>query len=212
MGLALAGLAWMAMAWATQRLQAARCPADAFFWASSQIATALQIVPLFFPALGVGFLAANGIVASIPKGAEFFSQSRNDRGMQPQLIKFCLLLLAVAAPVSLGAGLSQFCLQPESIVYRPYPWAGFQHYGWRDLATVTAACRYRRGRYAGWRKQFILGMWDGTDLDLMIWPAAAVSAYPEIARALRGQAFRFDSSGVEPRCPPPYLGMLTQRP
>ncbi len=63
---------------AMPRLQAARCPPDAFFWASSQIAAALQVAPLFFPALGVGFMAANGIVASLPKGAEFFNQSRND--------------------------------------------------------------------------------------------------------------------------------------
>jgi hypothetical protein len=37
-GLTLTGIAWIAMAWVMQRLQAARCPENAFFWGSSQIA------------------------------------------------------------------------------------------------------------------------------------------------------------------------------
>jgi hypothetical protein len=76
----------------------------------------------------------------------------------------------------------------------------------------NTACRYSRGRNAGWRKQFILGMKDGATFDLMTWPAAAVRAYPEIAQALRGGDFSFDESGVALRCPQPYMGMLSHRP
>jgi len=216
LGLALAGIAWIALAWLTQRFQAARCPESTFFWASGQIATALQVVPLLFPSLGVGFLAANWIVASIPGGGQFFNQSRetgvNFGGVQRQLIKFCLIMLAVTLPISVSASLCQFCLQPQAIAYQPYPWTGFRHYPWQDVVAVTATCRYRRGRYAGWHQQFILGMRDGAALELMTWPTAAIRAYPAIALALHGQQFSFDSSGVDRGCPPTYLGMLTHRP
>ena len=40
LGLALAGIAWTAMAWLTLQIQAMRCPVDTFFWASNQVATA----------------------------------------------------------------------------------------------------------------------------------------------------------------------------
>ena len=55
LGLALAGIAWIAMALLMQQFQAARCPQDTFFWASNQVPTALQIVPLFFRLLASGF-------------------------------------------------------------------------------------------------------------------------------------------------------------
>src|SRR5262249_55282949 len=55
------GIVWLAMAWAMQRFQALRCPDETFYSASNQLATALQVVPLFFPALGVGFLLASRV-------------------------------------------------------------------------------------------------------------------------------------------------------
>ena len=216
LGLALAGVAWIAMAWTMQQFQAARCPQDTFFWASNQVPTALQIVPLFFPALGVGFLTANWLIAAIPGGRDFFNQPRKpgpDRGgEQRQLIKFSLMLLLVTLPISVSASLCQFCLQPHAIAYQPYPWTGFRQYTWEDVSAVTATCRYSRGRFTGWRKQFILEMRDGPVLDLMAWPTAAIRASPSIAQALHGHEFRFDVAGVAPGCPEPYLGMLSHRP
>jgi hypothetical protein len=50
-------------------------PKDTFFWASNKVPTALQIAPLLFPALGVGFLTANWFIAAIPGGRDFFNQS-----------------------------------------------------------------------------------------------------------------------------------------
>jgi hypothetical protein len=218
LGLTLAGLAWIAMAWLMQRFQATRCPDDTFLWASSQIATALQFVPLFFPSLAMSFLAANWVVASIPGAPQFFDRfaagktDANYGRAQRPLIKFCLMLSALALPVSVGAGLCQFCLQPDAIVYQPDPWTGFRHYVWQDVAAVTTTCHYHGGRSAGWNRQFILTMRDGAAMDVMTWPAAAQRAYPALARALHGQAFSFDSSGVERGCPRRYLSMLTQRP
>ncbi len=212
LGLALAGVAWIAMALLTLQLQAARCPQDTFFWASNQVPTALQIVPLLFPALGVGFLAANWLTASFPGGRDFFNQSARPSGEQRQLIKFCLLLLLVTMPISLSASLCQFCLQPHAIAYQPYPWTGFRQYTWEDVSAVTTTCRYSRGRYSGWCKQLVVEMHDGAALDLMTWPTAAVRAYPSIAQALQGQDFAFNASGVAPGCPEPYLGLLAHRP
>jgi hypothetical protein len=173
-------------------------------------------VPLFFPALGVGFLTANWLVAAIPGGRDFFNQPRKpgpDRvGKQRQLIKFSLMLLLVTLPISVSASLCQFCLQPHAIAYQPYPWTGFRQYTWEDVSAVAATCRYSRGRFTGWRKQFILEMHDGPVLDLMAWPTAAIRASPSIAQALHGHEFRFDVAGVAPGCPEPHLGMLSHRP
>ena len=215
LGLALAGIAWTAMAWLTLQFQAMRCPVGTFFWASNQVPTAVQIVPLFIPAIGIGFLAANWIVGAIPGGRAFFNPTRKpgaDDAERRMLIKFSLGSLLLILPISLSASLCQFCLQPRAITYQSYPWTGFREYAWQDVSTVTTACRYSRGRHAGWRKQFILGMNDGAALDLMTWPAAAARAYPEMAKGLHGGDFSFDASGVAPKCPQPYLRMLTQRP
>ena len=203
------------MAWLTLQFQAMRCPVGTFFWASNQVPTAVQIVPLFIPAIGVGFLAAHWIVGAIPGGRAFFNTKRKpgaDDAEQRMLVNFTLGSLLLILPVSLSASLCQFCLQPHAITYQPYPWSGFRVYAWQDVSSVTTTCRYTGGRNAGWRKQFILGMNDGATLDLMTWPAAAVRAYPEIAQALRGGDFSFDPSGVAPRCPQPYLDMLKKRP
>jgi hypothetical protein len=158
LGLTLAGVAWIAMALLTQQFQAARCPHDTFFWASNQVSTALQIVPLLFPALGIGFLTANWLIASIPGGRDFFNQSRKpgpDRvGEQRQLIKFCLMALLVTLPISLSASLCQFCLQPHAISYQPYPWTGFRQYAWEDVSAVTATCRCSRGATRGGASNF----------------------------------------------------------
>jgi len=213
LGLALAGIAWAAMAWLLQRLQALRCPDDTFFRASNQVPSALQIVPLFFPALCLGFLAANRIAASIPGGREFFHQSTKPGdpiGEQRQLIQFSLIALLATAPVSLGASLSQFCLTPSAVLDRS--WTGSRRYAWEDVSSVTATCRYSHGRYPGWRKKYVVQMRDGAALDLMTWPAAAARAYPSVTEALHGQNFRFDASGVAPKCPEPYLGILSRRP
>jgi hypothetical protein len=118
----------------------------------------------------------------------------------------------VTLPISVSASMCQFCLQPDEIAYQPYPWTGFRQYAWQDVSAVTLTCRYSRGRYYGWREQFILEMRDGAALDLMTWPTAAVHAFPSNAQALQGQEFRFDAAGVARGCPEPYLGMLSQRP
>jgi len=109
LGLALAGAAWLAMAWLMQRLQALRCPKDTFFWASGQVSTALQIVPLFLPALGIGFLAADWAAASIPGGPDLFNQSSKPGARaseRRQLVKFSLIALLLTAPISVSAS---FC-------------------------------------------------------------------------------------------------------
>ena len=106
LGLALAGLAWLAIAWGMLRLQAARCPADTFLCASGQIATAVQIVPLFLPALGIGFLIATWLGASLPAGRIGSSDGKAERfsrGRSGANVKLSLILLALALPISFAA-------------------------------------------------------------------------------------------------------------
>jgi hypothetical protein len=214
LGLSLAGVVWLAMAWLMQRFQAMRCPEATFFWASNQIATALQVVPLAFPAIAVGFWLAHWVASSLPAGLDRFHPTETPRraDAQRQIIRLSLIMLALTLPVSFAASLRQFCLEPHGIAYQATPWSGFRTYGWDEVSSVTTTCRYRSGRRAGWTKQLIVAMRDGAAIDLMTWPAAAHRAYPAIAQALRGQEFSFDASGVAPRCPEPYLSILARRP
>ncbi len=209
LGLTLGGFAWFALAWVMQRLQAARCPDGAFFWASNQAATALQVIPLALPALSIGFLIASWVLPERSPQSGNPGTSARERG---QMVKLSLILLAFALPISLAASLCQFCLGPQAIAYQAAPWSGFRQYGWEDVASVTATCHYRRGRYSGWTKQFIVTMRDGASLDLMTWPAATARAYPAIAEALHGHEFTFDAKGVAQQCPEPYFSILTRRP
>ena len=215
-GLTIAGVAWLAMAWLMQRFQAARCPGSAFYWASNQIPTALQVVPLCFPAIGLGLLAASQLFA-VPPTAPRRSLRPKSPGAdrvreQAQMIKVTSMLLLIALPISFAGSLCQYCLEPDAILYQGSPWSGLRRYGWEEVSSVTATCRYSRGRYAGWSKQFILTLRDGSAIDLMTWPAAAVRAYPAIAQALRGQRLFIDTSGVVPGCPEPYSSMFASPP
>ena len=112
------------------RLQAGRCPADTFLCASGQIATAVQIVPLFLPALGVGFLIATWLAASLPTGLLRLPQTGRPGGSrvgdQAQMLKLSLILLALALPISFAATFSQFCLGARAIAYRPRRGADFE--------------------------------------------------------------------------------------
>ena len=164
LGFTLAGFAWFAMAWAMLQLQAARCPDAAFFWASNQAATALQVIPLALPALSVGFLIASWVLPerSPPRNPGVVA-ARERR----QMVKLSLILLAFALPISFAASLCQFCLTPQAIAYQAAPWSGFRPYSWEDVTSVAATCHYRRGRYAGWAKQLIVVMRDGASIDLM---------------------------------------------
>ena len=200
LGLAFAGLVWFAMAWLMQRFQAMRCPDATFFWASNQIATALQVVPLFFPAIGVGFWLAHWGASSLPAGLDRFHPTETPRraGEGRQMIKLSLIMLAVGLPISFAASLCQFCLEPQGIVYQTTPWSGFREHGWDDVSSVTTTCRYRSGPRAGWTKQFIVAMRDGAAIDLMTWPAAALRAYLPIVQA-RSTATSFSSTQAASR-------------
>jgi hypothetical protein len=212
LGLSLAGVAWFAMAWLMRRFQAMRCPDATFFWASNQIATALQVVPLAFPAIGAGFLIASSIRVGLDPIHPSATPSARRAVEGRQMIKLSLIMLTLALPISFAASLCQFCLEPQGIVYQANPWSGFREHGWEDVASVTTTCGYRSGPRAGWTKQLIVAMRDGAAIDLMTWPAAALRAYPAIAQALHGQEFSFDASGVARQCPEPYHSMLTRRP
>ena len=149
LGLALARVAWIAMALLMQQFQAALSTRHILLGVKPGPHGAANRTA-FFPALGVGFLTANWLIAAIPGGRDFFNQARKagpDRvGEQRQLIKFSLMLPLVTLPISVSASLCQFCLQPHAIAYQAYPWTGFRQYTWEDVSAVTATCRYSRGR------------------------------------------------------------------
>jgi hypothetical protein len=197
-GVALAGMArWLLAFWLVRQFQSARCPENTFLSCSNEIANLLQGVPLLFPAFGVGLPLYNWVVLLLTKRPHPTRQSRG--------LRWALVLLLLALPVSVAASLCAYCLKPDAILIQAYLWSGFREYAWEDVAPVTTACHYSGGRSPGWRKQFILTMRDGVALDLMTREDEGVRAHPAVIQALNRQAFSFDPSGVARQCPQLYL-------
>ena len=83
-------------------------------------------------------------------------------------------------------------------------------YDWADVRRVTTSCT--RGSKGGWDPDYELTFSDGRSLALMGGTAPVMKFGPQIAKALHGKAFRFDSAQVAPGCDVGDLGMLVTRP
>jgi len=212
---AVIGAISVAVVWLLQRLQSARCPDGAFLVGSGQVATIFQTIPIFMGAIGISFFAVNWVAHSITPVSDFFDRDARQQGApgyrasQRGLLTFSAVTLALALAISGGASLSQYCLLEDQVLYQPGPWTGMRPYSWSDVATIETSCTRSK---SSWDGHFFLIMRDGSRFDLMAWPRALVRVYPEIARALKGVDFAFDSSGVRPGCDLPYLAVLTRRP
>lgn len=214
--LAFTGGIWAGLVRLIQQLQSARCPSGTFLFASSQIATIFQVVPIFFASMAFCFLAANWLTHLIGPVGNFFDRDAERHGepdyrtTQRGVLIFSAAVLAIVLPISIAASLCQYCLLGDEILYQPWPWTGLRHYLWRDVAAIETACR--PSRTGSWNVSFFLIMRDGTRIDIMARPRALVHAYPEIVRALQDVDFSFDPRGVRPGCHVPYIELLTRRP
>jgi hypothetical protein len=129
-------------------------------------------------------------------------------------MRFSLIVLSIMLPMSVAASLTQYCLLQQEILYQSWPWTGLQQYSWRDVATIETTCS--RGGRGGWKGFFDVVMRDGARLEIPVPPFWSVGSppfvrvYPEIARALDGVDFTFNSKNVSPGCP--YASGLLRRP
>jgi hypothetical protein len=201
--------------WLLQRWQSLRCPANPLLVASGQGATILQIIPTAIASIGFGFLCVNWLAHLIPPLRRFFdrdAERHNQPGYQRSqrgLMRFSLILLAIMLPVSIAASLSQYCLSEQGILYQARPWTGLRSYSWSEVATIETKCTRSKG---GWFGSYLLIMRDGASFDVMTWPRSFARVYPDIARALHGVAFTFNSEGVSRRCADANVEILLRRP
>jgi hypothetical protein len=210
--------------WLIEQLQSLRCPAGTFLVGAGDLAIMLQKIPIVFASFGFGILTVEWLVHSTQRLQRFqrdlmrFSM-REDyelryRTFQGDLLRFSLIVLSIMLPISVVASLWQYCLLQQEILYQPWPWTGLQQYSWSDVATIETTCS--RGGRGGWKGFFDVVMRDGARLEIPVPPFWSVGSppfvrvYPEIARALDGVDFTFNSKNVSPGCP--YASGLLRRP
>jgi membrane protein YqaA with SNARE-associated domain len=109
-----------------------------------------------------------------------------------------IAVLCVCLPIIITAALSNFCLVPNAIQVRTWPWRDFQSHHWKDVANIQTGCwRSTRG---AWPAAYVLEMNDGTAIDIEDGLRRKKPSYPELDRALQDVAFSFDSRGVAANC------------
>jgi hypothetical protein len=85
---------------------------------------------------------------------------------------------------------------------------------WPTLLFLGRRYHYRDHMHpwSGWNASFFLILRDGAKFDIMTWPRSTLRVYPEIASALKGVDFAFDTQGVRRGCDLPYRDLLLVRP
>src|SRR5262249_61047571 len=128
---------------------------------------------------------------------------------QRGLMRFSLILLLITLPISIAASLSQYCLLERGILYQVGPWSGLRSYSWSDVSKIETRCARSKGAWSG---SYVLIMRDGASFDVMTWPGSFGRAYPDMARALHGADFIFNSEGVGSGCAHANVDFLRRRP
>ncbi len=213
-----------AAAWLIEQLQSLRCPAGTFLLGSGDFARMLQRFPILFASFFLGILTVEWFIHSTQRLHRFklglmrFSPQRDYelryRTFQRDVMRFSLIVLSIMLPISAAASLSQYCLLQQEILYQPRPWTGLEPYSWSEVAKIETTCS--GGGKGGWKGFFDVVMRDGARLEIAVppfwslWSPPLLRAYPEIARALDGVEFAFNSKDVSPGCP--YARVLLRRP
>lgn len=195
--------------------QAARCPAATFYADSPAPQHFLELAPLLIAAVCSAVAVATRISGKawprVGTPAPDGSAPRPSRSAR-RLRRNSIILIGLAAsalPLSIGFSFCQFCLTPEGIDYRAAPWTGFREYAWSDVATIKTACWSGR---RGWNAEYVLGLDDGSSIDIMGSANAAESALPQVMRTLHGRHLEFDASRVSRYCGLPNAKLFRERP
>jgi hypothetical protein len=195
--------------------QAARCPAATFYANSPAFQRIMVVAPLVIAAVASGLLVASRISGKAwpllgrpTAGLAAPRPSRSARRLRRSIMIVAGLTVA-ALPLSIGFSFCQFCLTPEAIDYRPAPWSGFRHYAWSDVAAIKTACWSGR---RGWNAEYVIGLADGSSIDIMGSATAAERALPQVLRALHGRNLEFDARRVSRYCGFPNAALLRERP
>lgn len=212
---ALVAACWFLVARLIFAWQAARCPAATFYADSPAPQHVFELAPLLIAAVCSAVAVATRISGKawprLGTPAPDVSAPRPSRSAR-RLRRNSIILTGLAAsalPLSIGFSFCQFCLTPEGINYRAAPWSGFREYAWSDVATIKTACWSGR---RGWNAEYVLGLGDGSSIDIMGSANATESALPQVMRALHGQHLEFDASHVSRYCGFPNAKLFRERP
>jgi hypothetical protein len=121
--------------------------------------------------------------------------------------------MAVALPLCFLGVNNFWALTPDRIDYRPVLSATTQHHEWSNVEEIETGCS--TGKSISYH--FVLKLNDKTRIDLMEESPREFSvAYPQIQSALKGNSYRFSSSGLAESCvtsaPQRLFELLSKRP
>jgi hypothetical protein len=205
----------IAVVWLLQQWQSSRCPAGTFLVGPAQGGMVVQVAPILFASIGFGLIFMFWFAHTIPPLRGSFGRAADGdhesvyRRSQHALVRLSLPVALIALPISVVGSLPQYCLLESGFLYQSWPWNAPRSYSWSDVAEVATACHYRKN---GWYPSFVVITRDGESFDLMDWLPSFMRAYPEIARALHGVEFKFNSTHVNRDCVDFDGGLLLRRP
>lgn len=213
------GLSWYGLTRPLLMLRSLFFPNDAFLMNGTRLGNIVTYVSPAFSALGVGLVFANLCVWMILPARQALDREAGrvkGTGFKTSnfaLLKFTGIISAVALPLGALGATSYFYLTPQYITYRTSILGQERHYPWAKVARIETACWFSRGEP---EDSYTLLMQDGTRVGILESHPDFIHAYPMMASALTGQAYIFDSSGVEPGCErslsPTWRALLTSKP
>ncbi|HMI19513.1 MAG TPA: hypothetical protein VK533_08220 [Sphingomonas sp.] len=202
-------------------LQKLGCPLNSYVVGSGKLAAIFVVLPLLFASLVPGLLLSNAVTGVTAGTRRFFDGDADHRtGVSFRYSKrfrrkFSIISVYIAPVlipllISTTSSFSEFCLAPDRIVSRTYPWSLPKSHRWDDVRKITTSCQ--RAAKNSWEPGFILEFDDGFSIDVMGGTGPTWKHGGDIHRSLSGKRFDFDNSGVDPRCGVANPQMLTERP
>ncbi len=121
-----------------------------------------------------------------------------------------IVALCIAVPLVASAAFSNFCLDPNNIEFKAWPWSNFEQHHWQEVTEIQTACW--RGSRSSWPAAYVLVMNDREPIDIDDGLRRTGDLYPELHQALKNVDFLFDSWAVEPQCRNSHAAFLRMRP
>src|SRR5215472_13003491 len=212
------GLTWYFLALLLIALRNLFFPDEAFLVNGTHLGNIVVHVLPFFPSLGIGLMIANLCVWLVPPARRALDREASgsrDGGFKASnlaLMNGTGAIGAITLPLAILGATSYFYLTRHYVAHRTWIFGRERHYAWSEVAKIETACWYNRGS----QDSYTLVMRDGTRVGILESHPDFFRAYPEIASAVSGGSYVFDSSRVERGCyrslSPPWRQILTSKP
>jgi hypothetical protein len=217
----MTGLVYFVLYDLVATLQKLGCPSNAYVVGSGKLAAIFVMVPLLFASLVPSFLLSNAVTGVTAGTRRFFDGDpdyrsgisfRYSKRFKRKFSVTAVYIAPVLIPllISTTSGFSEFCLSPDRIVSRAYPWSLPKSHRWDEVRKITTSCQSAQKN--SWEPGFIIEFGDGSTIDVMGGTGPTWKHGSDIHRSLSGKRFDFDNSGVDPRCGVANPQMLLEKP